>query len=240
MSKDLFFRICNEVKQHNPVFEQRRNCAGLLGHSIEQKVTAALRMMAYGAPANYIDDNLAMAESTSIFYVKQFAITMVEVFGPQYLRAPNAQDTQRLLEMNKARGFQAVADHETWIWHAYFGMPGSCNDINMLDRSPLFANLANEEAPPVTFEANGRTYNYGYYLADGIYPRWSTFVKPVVKPEDYNFYQLMSIRVNPMRKEERIRRFMKVYSEIRDTDVHDQLQKDLMEEHWKWHGERSA
>ena len=57
---------------------------------------------------------------------------------------------------------------------------------------------------------------------------------------DYNFYQLMGICVNPMRKEERIRRFMKEYSEIRDTDVHDQLQNDLMEEHWKWHGERSA
>ena len=53
----------------------------------------------------------------------------------------------------------------------------------MLDRSPLFAKLANGEAPPVTFDANGRTYNYGYYIADGIYPRWSTFVKPVAKPE---------------------------------------------------------
>ncbi|XP_045088132.1 uncharacterized protein [Aegilops tauschii subsp. strangulata] len=146
--------------------------------------------MAYGVPTDYIDDNLAMAESTSIFYVKQFAITMVEVFGPQYLGAPNAQDTQRLLEMNKAQGFP--------------GMLGSCNDISVLDRSPLFANLANGEAPPVTFEANGRTYNYGYYLADGIYPRWSIFVKPVAKPE-----------------EERIRRFMEVYSEIRDNDVHD-------------------
>ena len=46
--------------------------------------------------------------------------------------------------------------------------------------------------------------------------------------------QLLSvdgIRVNPMSKEERIRRFMKVYNEISDTDVDDQLQKDLMEEH---------
>ena len=56
----------------------------------------------------------------------------------------------------------------------------------------------------------------------------------------YNFYHLMGIPVNPMRKEQRIIRFTKVYSEIRDTDVHDQLQKDLMEEHWKWHGERAA
>ena len=35
----------------------------------------------------------------------------------------------------------------------------------------------------MTFEVNSRTYNYGYYLADGIYPRWSAFVKPVAKPE---------------------------------------------------------
>ena len=57
---------------------------------------------------------------------------------------------------------------------------------------------------------------------------------------DYNFHNLMGVHVNPMRKEQRIGRFMNVYSEIRDTDVHDQLQKDLMEEHWKWHGERAA
>ena len=48
---------------------------------------------------------------------------------------------------------------------------------------------------------------------------------------DYNFYHLMGIPVNHMRKEQRIRRFMKVYSEIRHTDLHDQLQKDLKEKH---------
>ena len=75
--------------------------------------------MAYDVPADYIDENLAMAESTAIFYVKQFSMTMVEVFGPQYLRAPNAQDTQRLLEMNKARGFPGMlgsVDCMHWKW----------------------------------------------------------------------------------------------------------------------------
>jgi hypothetical protein len=37
---------------------------------------------------------------------------------------------------------EAVASQDLWIWHAFFGMPGSLNDINVLDRSPIFATLA--------------------------------------------------------------------------------------------------
>ena len=75
-----------------------------------------------------------------------------------------------------------MADYETWIWHAFFGLPGTLNDINVVQRSPLMSRIALSDTPPVEFQANGRTYNYGYFLADGIYPKWQTFVKPVVKP----------------------------------------------------------
>jgi hypothetical protein len=167
MSIDLFKHITTEVTKYDRFFEQQRNTAGELGHSTYQKVTAALRMLAYGIPADLIDDHLAMGESTSILCVKRFAVAIVNVFRSTYLRAPNAQDTTRLLEFNADRGFpgmlgsidcmhwswkncpaawhgqfkgykkdatvvlEAVADHETWIWHAFFGMPGSCNDINV-------------------------------------------------------------------------------------------------------------
>uniref|UniRef100_A0A453RJM6 Uncharacterized protein n=1 Tax=Aegilops tauschii subsp. strangulata TaxID=200361 RepID=A0A453RJM6_AEGTS len=63
---------------------------------------------------------------------------------------------------------EVVANQETWIWHAFVGMPGSLNDINIVNRSPLMNKIANDELPPVQFVANGHTYNYGYYLADGI------------------------------------------------------------------------
>jgi hypothetical protein len=40
---------------------------------------------------------------------------------------------------------EAVASQDLWIWHAFFGLPRSLNDINVLHRSPLFAKLTNGE-----------------------------------------------------------------------------------------------
>ena len=32
---------------------------------------------------------------------------------------------------------EAVASQDLWIWHAFFGLPGSLNEINVLDRSSV-------------------------------------------------------------------------------------------------------
>jgi hypothetical protein len=53
-------------------------------------------MLAYGIPADLVDDNLAMSESTAIMCVKLFVVTIVHIFGSTYLRAPNAEDKARL------------------------------------------------------------------------------------------------------------------------------------------------
>ncbi|GJX36696.1 zinc finger, CCHC-type containing protein [Tanacetum coccineum] len=80
---------------------------------------------------------------------------------------------------------EAVADQRLWIWHAYFGVPGENNDLNVLYGSPLFDDELADTAPECPFVVNGHTYRKGYYLADGIYPAWSTFVKtfPVARDE---------------------------------------------------------
>ncbi|XP_026419073.1 uncharacterized protein LOC113314966 isoform X2 [Papaver somniferum] len=50
---------------------------------------------------------------------------------------------------------EAVASQNLWIWHAFFGMAGTNNDINVLDRSPLFDDIINGVAPPCEFAIQG-------------------------------------------------------------------------------------
>ncbi|XP_022032418.1 uncharacterized protein LOC110933507 [Helianthus annuus] len=81
---------------------------------------------------------------------------------------------------------QAVASQDLWIWHAYFGMAGVNNDITVLQSSNLFDDVEYKYgvAPDTLFYANDVEYKYGYYLVDGIYPEWVTFVKSFSYPDD--------------------------------------------------------
>uniref|UniRef100_A0A0D3CXB9 DDE Tnp4 domain-containing protein n=1 Tax=Brassica oleracea var. oleracea TaxID=109376 RepID=A0A0D3CXB9_BRAOL len=44
---------------------------------------------------------------------------------------------------------------------------GTLNDINVLDRSPVFDDIINGRAPQMNFSFNGSEYNLAYYLTDG-------------------------------------------------------------------------
>jgi hypothetical protein len=77
---------------------------------------------------------------------------------------------------------EAVASHDLWIWHAFFGVAGSNNDINVLNQSTIFIEELKGQTPRVQYMVNGNQHNIGYYLADGIYPDWAVFVKSISMP----------------------------------------------------------
>ena len=78
---------------------------------------------------------------------------------------------------------EAVASYDLWIWHTFFGLPRSNNDINVFERSHVFNKLAEGRAPAIHYLFNGHDYIMGYCLADGIYSKWTTFVKTIPAPQ---------------------------------------------------------
>ena len=218
MRPHVFDRMMHDVANHDPYFVQTCDTSDRVGCSTEQKLTCAMRMLAYALPADLCDEFLDVAESTALEILKHFTRAIWNVYHKQYLRRPSKADLRRLLNVADKRGFpgmvgsldcmhwrwkncptswqghftgykgkptiilEAVASYDTWIWHAYFGLPGSLNDINVLGMSPLFDEVCRGESPRVKYHVADREYGQCYYLVDGIYPKWGTFVKAIRNP----------------------------------------------------------
>ncbi|CAL2276432.1 unnamed protein product [Prunus armeniaca] len=78
---------------------------------------------------------------------------------------------------------EAVASFNTWVWHAFFGVAGSQNDLNVLGQSPVFNDVLRGHSPQIMYRINNTVYSGAYYLADRIYPRWTTFMKTIPNPQ---------------------------------------------------------
>ncbi|KAG5549109.1 hypothetical protein RHGRI_014472 [Rhododendron griersonianum] len=119
MSHSLFLRIHNAVKAHEPYFIEKRNVAGKLGLSSLQKMTIAFRMLAYGAPADFVDEYVRIGATTALKSLRRFLRAVIEVYSKEYLRSPNAADVARLLAVGELRGFPGMLgslDCMHWEW----------------------------------------------------------------------------------------------------------------------------
>ena len=94
MSRELFRTIVHDVREYDDYFKLKRYCTGLLGVSSLQKCTATIRCLAYGLPADALNDYLRMSESTAVEATYRFCKAVVKVFEERYLRTPNEADTK--------------------------------------------------------------------------------------------------------------------------------------------------
>ncbi|GKA36696.1 ALP1-like protein isoform X1 [Tanacetum coccineum] len=85
-------------------------------------------------------------------------------FKAQYVRRDHGSNPFILLE--------ATASQDLWIWHAFFGVVWSNNDINVLYQSPIFNDLKTGRAPEIPCVANGVTYPPGTILLTGYILNW--------------------------------------------------------------------
>nr|GEX37264.1 putative nuclease HARBI1 [Tanacetum cinerariifolium] len=155
------------LPDHFNFFRVRLDATGRMRLSVIMKCTAAIRQLAYGTTSDAFDEYLQMSELS---------------WQAQYGRGDKKYPTIML---------EVVASQDLWIWHAFFWVACANNDINVLVNSSLFDDLLNDTAPVLPYVVNGVGYENGYYLADGIYPQWSTFVKSftVVNDAKYAYFK---------------------------------------------------
>ena len=86
---------------------------------------------------------------------------------------------------------EAACDYNLWFWHAAYGFSGALNDSNILSLSPLLDRMTNgsfiklerqSKVVPFFIEGEEHSFNNTYFLVDGIYPRYTRFVKALPHP----------------------------------------------------------
>ncbi|XP_074346075.1 uncharacterized protein LOC141684835 [Apium graveolens] len=172
---------------------------------------------------------------------------------------------------------EAIASKDLWIWHAFFGLPGSLNDINVLDRSHIFEDLAEGRGPEVRYTINGNKKKYfataqesvrkdverafgvlqsRFAMVRGPSRFWDLHTMKYIMTaciilhnmiiederelhmEGEHFDTDVAIPIiTPNRsRSSTLREFIQVHKQIRDKQVHFQLQNDLVEHLWQMHG----
>nr|GEZ22892.1 hypothetical protein [Tanacetum cinerariifolium] len=166
MRKHLFLRIIDVVTANDRYFQQRPDATGRQSLSSLQKCTGAMRVLAYEMSFDAVDEYTRMSGVVTRKSLMSFIQGVISCFGDEYLRRPNENDLTRLLYLGEQRG-----------------LPGSCNDINVLHRSAFFSDVLEGRAPKMSYVVNGNKKNMAYYLTDGIYPSWAAFVKSINSPQ---------------------------------------------------------
>ena len=98
MERHLFNRIIGAVCNHDSYFVQKPDAFGAVSLLPEQKITAALWMLAYGAAADHVDEITRMEKSTILESLMRFCSTIESIYTNEYLRRPTHMDLERLLK----------------------------------------------------------------------------------------------------------------------------------------------
>ncbi|XP_024156200.1 uncharacterized protein LOC112164203 [Rosa chinensis] len=108
MRPHVFDQIMHDVANHDPYFVQTDDAFAKVGLSTEQKLTCAMRMLAYGLPTDLCDEFLDVAESTVLEILSHFTRAIWNVYHDHYLPRPTPADLQRLLDVADKRGFPGI------------------------------------------------------------------------------------------------------------------------------------
>ncbi|GJQ98397.1 ALP1-like protein [Tanacetum coccineum] len=168
MARPLFNRIVTAVTNHDPYFHNNTDCTEREGISSLIKCTSAIRQLAYGVNANFLNEYMQISERSSRMALDHFYETVMEIYGPEFLRKPTMTDIEKLYWHHEEK-------------HGFPGMLGSldCTDWEWFGCPYAFKRQYVRCDHDIPFVANGVIYPSGYCLVDGIYPELAPLVKTI-------------------------------------------------------------
>ncbi|KAM1800269.1 hypothetical protein ACFX11_031999 [Malus domestica] len=92
MERHLFNKIMGTVCNHDSYFVQKPDAFGAMGLLPEQKINAALRILAYGAAADQVDEITRMGKLTILESLMRFCSAIEYIYTTEYLRRPTHMD----------------------------------------------------------------------------------------------------------------------------------------------------
>jgi len=129
-----------------------------------------MRMLAYGVAADAVDEYIKIGGTTTLECLRRFCKGIIRLYEQMYLRAPTQACTGsgkivlKHGKVNLPRGIREppqlfLKQLHLMIYESdmpFFGCLGTLNDINVLDRSPVFDDVEQGNAPRVNFFVNQR------------------------------------------------------------------------------------
>ncbi|CAL9019203.1 unnamed protein product [Prunus brigantina] len=144
MRRELFYRILNDIIAHEPYFTQ--------------KIDVSVYGQWYLCSPNPADLYRLLHKASCRGFPGMLG--SLHCMHWEWKNCPTAWADQFTGYKHKPTVvLETVASYETWIWHAFFGVFGSNNDINVLARSPLFNDVVNGVSPHIQYVVNGNEYN---------------------------------------------------------------------------------
>ncbi|XP_026381787.1 uncharacterized protein LOC113276396 [Papaver somniferum] len=240
LPRPLLLRILEQVCDYDHDFRQKTDACGIPGHSPYMKMVAVMKYFAKGIAPDSLDDYTQMGATTIYYYAMKFMDAIIWLYNGRYMRQPTAQDMERILTENEARGFPGMlgsVDCFHWAWrachmdqagsHSGYNPYPSNNDLNVLHASCLFDRQLNGASPPCHYQINGRNYEQGYYLGDGAYPMYGCIVQ-AYKPASNNREALFNQYQEAKRKD--IERAFGGLKGLRDGDIPNMVMDDALPE----------
>ncbi|GJY46522.1 serine carboxypeptidase-like protein 51 [Tanacetum coccineum] len=123
MARPLFNEIVTAVIDHDLFFRNNTDHTGKEGISGLLKCTSSIRQLAYGVHAEFLDEYMQISERSSRLALDHFCQSVMQIYGPEYLRKPTVTDVEKLYLHQEEK-------------HGFSGMLGSLDCTDLEWRSP--------------------------------------------------------------------------------------------------------